>query len=196
MAVNFEIPSRRSTAALLRTNKEKLEEIARKNDMAWEAFSNPVAKIANLLRDACEMQNEIKIKEEKFKELKEKIIEEMGANEELFKNFISYDEYNNVTISFNKDTLKELYPILGNDVVISLFENIMPLDKAAQKTVLDILIKQFGYKYSDFTTISNFKISDVLKKIKSEDFDSFTNLFLDLIDENTVIRLTVKQVDK
>jgi len=196
MAVNFEIPSRRSTAALLRTNKEKLEEISRKNDMAWEAFSNPVAKIANLLRDAYEMQSEIKIKEEKFKELKDKIIEEIGANEELFKDFISYDEYNNMTISFNKDTLKELYPLLGNDVVISVFENIMPLDKAAQKTVLNILIKELGYKYSDFTTISNFRISDVLKRIKSEDLKRFTDLFFDLIDENTVIRLTVKQVNK
>ncbi len=196
MAVNFEIPSRRSTAALLRTNKEKLEEISRKNDMAWEAFSNPVAKIANLLRDAYEMQSEIKIKEEKFKELKDKIIEEIGANEELFNDFISYDEYNNMTISFNKDTLKELYPLLGNDVVISVFENIMPLDKAAQKTVLNILIKELGYKYSDFTTISNFRISDVLKRIKSEDLKRFTDLFFDLIDENTVIRLTVKQVNK
>ncbi len=197
MTVKFEIPSRKEVSRLLRKNDSRLNTIAENNDRAWETLSNPVTEIIGLLSDTVNLQSEIKEKEEIFKKKKNEILAIVKNNEGAFKDLISYDEYGNMTISFKRETLKELYPVLGVDVVLTIFENIIAKDKKAQMKVVSIL-KEFGHDYNEFVTISPYKISAVLKdmklnekNMKPNEKEAFERLF-DLVDENTVIRLIVE----
>jgi len=195
---HFEIPRIKSAQAMLRTgNLEKLEPIAEHNDAVWRLYEGEVnSNIVSMVSDINKTQKQIRVLEEKLRKqetaLYTYIIEH--ADELKKANMLSYDEYNNITLRLNKDTLQEFYKWFGKDAVISIFENIMPKDKGAQMRIIKFLTEH-GYNAKDFLAYSNYKISDALKKLKSSIDPNEQKMFSELADnfkEGIIIRVSAK----
>ncbi|MGC8670099.1 MAG: hypothetical protein ACP5TL_03040 [Candidatus Micrarchaeia archaeon] len=191
MTDKFIVPSRRSSSALLRKNSQKLNEIAENNDRVWKEVLNPVADVVVRLRNAIMLQQEIKDKSEIFRKQKEEILEEIIENPDSFKKFISKDEDGKMTLSFKQENLNELSSILGSNVKLIISEYFVSKDEKSLNEILGLL-KEFNYEKNDFLTLSQYKISDALNKIKSKQSDKFDK-FLELVDKRTEIKLRIEK---
>ncbi|MGC8651947.1 MAG: hypothetical protein ACP5UH_01705 [Candidatus Micrarchaeia archaeon] len=161
--------------SMLRKHPEELAKIANSNDQHWAALPENKAfsiqlHLVKLVSQAATIQARIKKDEAAFAALKADIMSFIQENKSFFESsgVLSYDRYGNMTVKLSKTTLnKNLHNLLGADALMSVFENIMPVDKEAQKIVLQILVEELHMTHQDFMAVSNFKISDVLKRLEA-----------------------------
>jgi|GEM_PF-4829019 len=197
---NFVTPSFKEVQELIRKNpnSEEIKKIARQNDRAWFSLQEGNKVISNIIEQVSninKIQDLIKKLESELRAKEHELSAYINENEDklIRDKILSYDEYNNITVRLNKKTIG--FNLLDKDIVISIYKNIFPIDKGAQKRVLEIL-KKYGFDLRDFLTYSNFKISDVLKDLKSSPDPKDNELYSKVssyVHEVIVTRVSTKE---
>jgi len=197
---NFAIPRLKEVQELIRNNpnSQALRDLVTQNDRAWFSLQEDNKGISNIIEQVVKINNiqdQIKELEKKRKEEENKLSAYIKENEDKLRKdgILSYDEYNNITVRLNKKTIG--FNPLSKDIVISIYLNIFPIDKGAQKRVLEIL-KENGFDLKDFLTYSNFKISDALKDWKFSIDPKNNKLYSKVsnyVREGVVTRVSMKE---